>query len=109
MAKATAYIGGKYITKEMVEAMDAKERRCIIDHVSEETISGVRKLVVYFENHEFGLPLNTTRIETLIEVHGGVEETDDWRGTEIMLGVDPTIRFQGKRVGGVTLEPIPKK
>lgn len=107
--KATRYVGGKFITKEMIEGMTAKERAVTIDHVVEDTIQGVKKLVVMFENMEVGLPLNTTRIEALIEIHGGVEETDEWRGTKVILAVDPNIRFQGKKVGGVAIEAAPEK
>lgn len=108
MAKASRFIGGKYITKEMVESMSAKEREVVIDHVAEESITGTPKLVCYFDKHELGLPLNTTRIEQLMDIHGGVEETDEWRGTKVRLVVDPNVRFQGKRVGGVAIEGAEK-
>ena len=101
MPLASKFVGGRYMTKEMVEAMSDKERACKIDHISVEAITGVEKLVLYTDKHDVGLPLNTTRIEQLIEIHGGAEETDDWRGTAIVLTVDPNVRYQGKRVGGV--------
>lgn len=104
--KATNYIGGKYMTKENVETFTAKERVSTIDHVSLEAISGQQKLVCYFEEHDIGLPLNTSRIESLIEIHGGVEETDEWRGTKVLLAVDASVRYQGKRVGGVKIEAV---
>lgn len=104
MTQATKYIGGKYITKEMVDAMPPKDRSCTIDHISVENIGGQEKLVLWSDKHELGLPLNTTRIEQLIEMHEGVEETDDWRGTKIVLAVDPSVRYQGKRVGGVVID-----
>jgi len=106
MAKATQYIGGKYLTAEMVQKMTDKERVVTIDHVSEEQISGQKKLVAVFKELEIGLPLNTTRIEALIEIHGGVEETDDWRGTKVRLAYDADVRFQGKRVGGIAIESV---
>lgn len=106
MPKATKFFGGKYITKEMVQEMSEKERECVIDHIAVEHISGAQKLVLYTDKHDVGLPLNTSRIEALIEIHGGVEETDDWRGTKIRLIVDESVRYQGKRVGGVMVEGV---
>lgn len=106
MPLASKFMGGKFLTKETVDSMTTKERTCIIDHIAVEAITGVEKLVLYTNSHDLGLPLNTTRIEQLIEMHGGVEDTDEWRGTKIVLGVDPNVRYQGKRVGGVTIEGV---
>lgn len=104
MTDATRFLGGKFLTAENVKGMKGDEATMVIDHVAEESISGQTKLVIYFQDQELGLPLNTTRIEAMIELHGGVADTDKWRGTKIHLVYDPSVRFQGKRVGGIAIE-----
>lgn len=106
MAKASRYLAGKYISVEMVQAMTPEERKVTVDHVVEDAISGQDKLVVYFVGVESGLPLNNTRIEQMIELHGGADDTDKWRGSKLELYVDPSVRYGGKRVGGVAIRAV---
>lgn len=103
MAKASRYLAGKYLTVEAVQGMTVAERTVTISHVAEESIQGTDKLVAYFDGQEAGLPLNNTRIEQLLELHGGEDETDKWRGTKVEIYVDPHVRMGGKKVGGVGL------
>lgn len=107
MTKATRYLAGKYFTVEMVEGLSPAERVVAISHVAEEFIQGAEKLVLYFEGHDSGLPLNNTRIEQMIEIAGGKEETDHWRGIKVELHIDPTVRYGGRKVGGVALRAAP--
>jgi hypothetical protein len=100
MAKARQFTGGQFIKCDSVEAMSDKERHTTISHVEVEAINGRVKLVMYVKSAEFGLPLNTTNIEELVDAFG-TDETDDWEGKAVELYVDPSIRFQGRRVGGV--------
>jgi hypothetical protein len=88
--------------------MSDAERECEIDHISVENIRGTEKLVLFTDKHEDGLPLNTTRIERLVEIHGGDDNTDNWRGTKIRLIVDHSVKFQGRKVGGVNIEAAGK-
>lgn len=105
MAKASKFKGGKFLNVEAVEAMTESERTGKIDHISVEGVGGREKLVAYIGDLDLGLPLNTENIDYLIEAFG-TDETDDWRGRKVELFVDETVRFQGRKVGGVRLRAI---
>ena len=76
------------------------------------TIHGVEKVNVAAEGaepeHKWGLSfresekplvLNQTNIQTLEAIIG--DDTDVWSGKRIVLYIDPTVMYSGKRVGGI--------
>jgi hypothetical protein len=61
-----------------------------------------QKWVMYFEEMERGLVMNSTNIR-LAELACNSDDTDDWTGKKIVLYDDPNISFGGKLVGGIRL------
>jgi len=58
------------------------------------------KYCVSFEESEKPMVLNSTNAQ-LIALIAKSEETDDWKGTKIVLYNDPSISFGGKITGGI--------
>lgn len=105
MTSARKFMGGKFLSSEDVKALSDDTRKTTVDHVSVEAVSGKEKIVMYLDGIEEGLPLNTENIEQCIELFG-TEEFEDWHGHAIEVYHDPSIRFQGKKVGGVRLRAV---
>lgn len=61
-----------------------------------------KKLILSFKETDMGLTLNITNMETLKDSFGS--ETDDWIGKKIRLVIDPNVRFQGKKQGGIRIK-----
>ena len=65
-----------------------------------------RKLVARFEGKAKGLVLNDTNLETLETAFG--PDSNDAIGGQVILFVDPDVRYGGQRVGGIRIK-LPKK
>lgn len=76
----------------------------VIEHVAEESVGmgdvKETKPVVYFVDTAPGIVCGPTVIGQLIEALGS-DETDDWIGCPIVVYNDPSIQFQGRKVGGI--------
>lgn len=59
------------------------------------------KYVIKFEEFEKPMVLNSTNIKRLGKALG--DETDGWKGGQVMLYVDPDIEFGGNIVGGLRI------
>lgn len=58
--------------------------------------------VMYFEEHEKGLVLNTTNLKRAAKACGS-EDTDEWIGKKIVVYTDDEVEFGGEQVGGIRL------
>ena len=58
------------------------------------------KYVLYFNEFEKPLVLNSTNIHLCAQVCGS-EDTDDWIGKRLVLYTDPNVSFGGKLIGGL--------
>lgn len=56
------------------------------------------KPVLYFRDHKKGLVMNVTNATTMRDAYG--DETDGWRGKEVILYATP-VDFKGQRVPGL--------
>jgi len=96
----TKYLSTKDITKPVIVT---------IDDVRPETIVGDRadeeKPVMTFREDMKPLVLNSTNWTTVETAYG--EESDDWRGHQVELYIDPGIMYAGKRVGGIRIRVAP--
>ena len=82
--------------------LGGQRRQATIDRVAMEDIGGDHKPIVYFSGKDKGLVLNRTNSNMIAEIAGS-EETDDWKGTAIVLF--PTkVDFQGKRVDAIRVD-----
>ena len=88
-----------------LKAADLQGRRVavIISEVVLEDIGGDHKPVVYFSGKDKGLVLNKTNAQMIVEIAGGVSETDKWQGIKICLYPTKT-DFQGKRVDAIRVD-----
>lgn len=64
-----------------------------------------KKLVAHFVGKEKGLVLNRTNADSLAEISGS-DKTEDWSGTPVILFVDPSVMFGGKKVGGIRMRGV---
>jgi hypothetical protein len=94
-------MAGKYLKKEDCDPpMLATIERFEEENVAREDQPEDLKWVMYFENNEKGLVMNTTNLQLAAKAFG-TEETDDWIGKQIVLYHDPNVSFGGKLVGGI--------
>ena len=61
------------------------------------------KWVIYFNEFEKGMVLNSTNIQALAKATGS-DDTDDWKGKEVIVYVDPTVGYGGKVTGGLRVK-----
>jgi hypothetical protein len=62
------------------------------------------KLVLKVEEDERGITLNKTRYNDLGEIFGSLD-TDTWAGKKVKVIFDPSIKFGGRKVGGIACQP----
>jgi hypothetical protein len=91
-------VGGKKIRTKIskVRMEEVKDR---------ETGKTRKRAIVFFENIDKGLVLNTTNKETLKDAFG--KKPADWRNATVGIYVDPNVMFGGKKTGGVRLRALP--
>ena len=61
------------------------------------------KWIVYFNEYEKGMVLNSTNIQALAKACNS-DDTDDWTGKEVVVYVDPTVGYGGKVTGGLRIK-----
>lgn len=75
-------------------------RQCVQEDVGLEGEPEKLRWVLYFNEAEKGLVLNSTNAQVIASFLGS-EETDSWTGQKIVLFDDPSVSFGGKLVGGI--------
>lgn len=97
MAKISKMFQGSYLK---TEDFDSEGRELTILEVTEERIGRGRlaekKLVVYFDELEQGLPLNKVNATAIAKILSA-DDTDDWTGGRVLVRRDET-EFQGEPV-----------
>ena len=61
------------------------------------------KWIIYFNEFDRGLVLNTTNINALAKACDA-DDTDNWPGKEVVVYVDPNVGFGGKTTGGLRIK-----
>lgn len=61
-------------------------------------------LVLFVKEDKRGVKMNKTRYNDLSEMFGS-KNTDDWTGRKVKFLLDPSIKFAGRRVGGIACQP----
>jgi hypothetical protein len=59
------------------------------------------KYIVFFEEFDKGMVLNSTNIKRMGKALG--DDTDDWVGGKVVLYVDPDVEYAGQTVGGLRI------
>lgn len=62
---------------------------------------------LHFDELDKPMILNSTNGQSVAEITGS-EETDEWSGQKVMLYMDPSVMFGGKKMGGIRIRK-PKK
>jgi hypothetical protein len=83
-----------------------KEHLVQIESIGEEDVGDERKLVARFEGKRKGLGLNNATLEAIEAAFG--PDSKDAIGGQVILYVDPDVRFGGQRVGGIRIK-LPKQ
>jgi hypothetical protein len=99
MAKLSDYRGGALLK---CADLGQKEHLAQIESIKEEEVGDDRKLVARFEGKSKGLVLNDTNLETLEQAFG--DDSNDVIGAQVVLYVDPNVRYGGQRVGGIRIK-----
>jgi hypothetical protein len=104
MVKLSEYRGGSTLK---CADLGQKEHLVQIESIREEEVGEERerKLVARFEGKSKGLVLNDTNLETLEMAFG--EDSSDLIGAQVILFVDPDVKYGGKRTGGIRVK-LPK-
>lgn len=93
-----------YIKKEQIK--EGTELHLTISAYAKEEVKNEdevqQKWVLSFEEIEEKLILNKSRGEAIAAATGSFE-MDDWIGKRIALYNDPTVKFGGKKVGGLAV------
>ena len=66
------------------------------------------KWLIKYQEFEKPMVLNSTNIQLLARACNS-EDSDDWKGCQVMLYVDDNVSFQGKLVGGLRVKAIKKR
>lgn len=76
-----------------------------IDHknVARDDEPDEMKWIIYFNEYEKGMVLNSTNINALGKATGS-DDTDDWLGREVVVYVDPNVGYAGKTTGGLRIK-----
>lgn len=101
MPRINEMMPSKFLKKEDVPAPVLVTVANIVQEVVEQD-TGEMKWTMQFAEDLKPMVLNTTNIQAAAEAFGS-EDTDDWLGKPIVIYTDPSVMFQGKRVGGLRL------
>ncbi len=90
---------------DLKEDGKAFELRAVVATLAYEKVGEDQKTVIYFQGMDKGLVLNWTNACTLADLYG--EDDDNWIGREVIIWVDPSVMYAGKRTGGLRLKGPP--
>lgn len=107
--KASELTTSKYLKKDDCDPpIVVTVARLKKENVARDDEPREEKWIVYFEESDKGLVLNTTNINSLTEILGS-DETDDWVGQKVVLWNNPHIEFGGRVVGGIRIRATRRK
>jgi hypothetical protein len=86
--------------------LQGKQVIVVMSHVTMETVGDDERPVLYFQGKEKGLIINKTNAKTIANAFS--EDTEDWRGGEIVLFETP-VDFQGKTMPAIRCRVPPRK
>jgi hypothetical protein len=83
-----------------------------IDHLTQKNVAlegdpPDMKYCLHFAEDIKPMILNSTNAQLIARALNS-EETDEWKGKQVVLYNDPNVSFQGKLVGGIRVRPAKK-
>jgi hypothetical protein len=107
--KITQMMGGKYLKKDdCIPDLLLTIRGFEEENVAPDDKPREMKWVMYFEETDKGLVMNSTNLQ-LAAIALNSQDTDDWVGQKIVAFNDPAVQYAGKITGGVRLRPPKSK
>ena len=99
----SAYFNAQQLKESGEQTLTIKG--CQLENVAPEDKPEEKKWVVYFNETDSGVVLNSSRLEQLVNVFG-TNESEQWYGKKVMVYCDPNIKFGGKKIGGVAFKAV---
>lgn len=75
------------------------------DNVAMQDDAPDMRYVMFFKELEKGLVLNVDNGELLTDITGS-DDSENWIGHQVQLWSDPSVKYGGKRVGGVRIRRV---
>src|SRR5262249_40580601 len=95
------FMKAEHVTKPFVGVVAAVTDELVNEHESK------KRPVIYFEGHERGVVLNSTRYDAMSHL-GNSKDTDDWLGMRVGVRRGKT-RFAGKQVDCIEFTAPPRE
>lgn len=103
MPKISEMRESKFLKKEDVgKGVLATITGCDQQNVAMQGADPEMKWALHFRELEKPLVLNSTNIQLCAQACGS-EDTDDWKGKQIVLYTDPNVSYAGKLIGGIRI------
>lgn len=107
MTRIGSLMPKKFIAKEDIsDYLDLTIKEVAVEDVSQENEPTENKPTLYFVEVDKGLVINVTNGEILDDLFGEIEA---WPGQKVQLYVDPTVKYAGKKVGGIRVRAVPEE
>lgn len=101
MANINTMVQSKYLkTADVPDPVIVTIRGIKQVNMAKEGDAPEMKFAIFFQEMDKPMILNSTNIHVCAKVCGS-EETNDWKGKEIILFTDPSVSFGGQVVGGL--------
>jgi hypothetical protein len=107
--KVSQMLPSTYLKKEDVESpLIVTIQRLEEVNVAPQGQPEERKWVIFFNEFDKGMVLNSTNIHLIVQATN-CGDTDDWIGKEIVLYVDHSVQYAGKVIGGLRVRPMERE
>lgn len=107
--KVSTMIESKYLKQEDVgDGVTVTIKGFKKTNVAREDEEAQYKYVMFLEEFEKPLVLNSTNIQLCTKILGS-DDTDDWIGKKVILYTDENVSFAGKLTGGIRVRRIVSK
>lgn len=112
MPRVSDMIESKYMKKGDLDDHDGEAVVTIVGvkraNIAREDEAEEMKWLIKFKEFDKPMVLNSTNIQLIARATGS-EDTDDWKGKQVILYVDENVSFAGKLVGGLRIKGIKRK
>ena len=101
MPKISDMVVSKYLkTADVPDPVIVTIRGVKKVNIAKEDDAPEHKWIIGFQEYEKPMVLNSTNLHVAAKVLSS-DDTDDWKGKEIILFTDPNVSFKGEVVGGL--------
>ena len=112
MPKISEMIDSKYLKKSDLDDYEGEAVVTVVGvkraNIAREDQAEDLKWLIKFKEFEKPMVLNSTNIQLTARACGS-EDTDDWKGKQIIVYIDENVSFGGKLVGGLRIKTLKRK